>query len=136
MGTIDPATLAGTFEAAPVAALALPILSLDGILQADDLGSETVPMPEWGGVVIIRGLGYQEWNGIRSTATVNGELDEALFTKMLLSAAMTSPAVTQDQAALLMGKSVVAVDRLAKAVLKVSRIGEDAVAEAEATFPS
>ena len=134
MGTVDPATL-GAAEAAPPAPVS-PILSLDGILQADDLGSDTVPMPEWGSSVVIRGLGYQEWNGIRSTSTVNGELDEALFTKMLLSAAMTSPAVTQDQAALLMGKSVVAVDRLAKAVLKVSRIGEDAVAEAEATFPS
>ena len=90
----------------------------------------------WAVEHFLDGIGYQEWNGIRSTSTVNGELDEALFTKMLLSAAMTSPAVTQDQAALLMGKSVVAVDRLAKAVLKVSRIGEDAVAEAEATFPS
>lgn len=34
----------------------MPILSRDAILAASDLPTETVPVPEWGGDVIVRAL--------------------------------------------------------------------------------
>ena len=34
----------------------MALLSRDQILQAQDLPTETVPVPEWGGEVIVRGL--------------------------------------------------------------------------------
>jgi hypothetical protein len=109
--------------------------SLEGILAVDDLGREDVPMPEWNCTVTVRGLGYSEWTGLRSGATVNGEIDETTFMRNLLAAALVSPPVTPEQAGLLMAKSVSPVDRLGKAILAISHIGEDSVENAEATFP-
>jgi hypothetical protein len=140
MGT-DPA-LIPVPEAPPVSVAAalpvglLPVGSLDQILAADDLGREDVPMPEWGLSVTVRGLGYAEWADLRTGATVAGEIDEKLFMRNLIAAALVAPAVTPEQASLLMAKSVPAVDRLGKAVLSISHIGEDSVAQAEATFQS
>lgn len=34
----------------------MAILTRDAILQAQDLSSEQVPVPEWGGEVLVRGL--------------------------------------------------------------------------------
>src|SRR5437879_1765382 len=35
-------------------------LSRDGILAADDIQSETVEVPEWGGTILVRGLTGEE----------------------------------------------------------------------------
>ena len=109
-------------------------LSLDAILAADDLGRETLEVPEWGGTVTVRGLSFAEWSAIRSEATVGESIDEQLITAGLLSKGLVSPAVTADQAKLLMGKSTASLNLVAGAVIKLSNLGEDAVAEAQATF--
>ena len=34
----------------------MPILTRDGILQADDIVTEAVEVPEWGGTVLVKGM--------------------------------------------------------------------------------
>jgi hypothetical protein len=112
----------------------MPILSVDQIVQANDLGESEVEMPEWDGSVIIRGLGYGEWVDLREQASTAGEQDEKLFSRLLLSTALVEPHVTTEQADLLLAKSTPAVNRLVEAILKLSNIGTEAVIAAEAGF--
>lgn len=41
----------------------MAILTRDQILQANDIITETVPVPEWGGEVLVRGLSGSERDG-------------------------------------------------------------------------
>jgi len=109
-------------------------LTVEQIVAAQDLGEETVEMPEWGGTVTIRGLGYGEWVDLREAATVGGQQDERLMARLLFAAALTSPTVTPEQAELLVNKSSSAVNRLVERIVGVSHIGDDAITESEATF--
>lgn len=110
-------------------------LTVEEIIAADDLGQEEVEMPEWGGSVMVRGLGYGEWVDLRDAATVGGQQDERLFTRLLLAAALVEPVVSIEQADLLIAKSASAVNRLVDSIVSTSRISDDAIKAAEATFP-
>jgi hypothetical protein len=48
----------------------MTILSRDDILAADDLKTQTVDVPEWGGSVIIRALSGEERDGFEESLTV------------------------------------------------------------------
>lgn len=109
-------------------------LSVDEIAAAQDLGESEVEIPEWGGTVVIRGLGYGEWVDLRDQSTVAGQQDEKVFSRLLLAAALVTPAVTPEQADLLLGKSTTAVNRLVDNILSLSSVGAGAVTAAEATF--
>lgn len=109
-------------------------LTVEQIIAAQDLGEEIVEMPEWGGTVTIRGLGYGEWVDLREAATVGGQQDERQMARLLFAAALVSPVVTAEQAELLVDKSSAAVTRLVEAIVTMSHIGDAAVTEAEATF--
>lgn len=110
-------------------------LTLEQIVAAQDLGDEAVDVPEWGGTVQIRGLGYGEWVDIREQATVGGQQDERIFARLLFAAALSDPVVTPEQADLLISKSASAVNRLVDQILKASNVDAGAFTEAEATFP-
>ena len=110
-------------------------LTVEEIISAKDLGEEIVDMPEWGGDVLIRGLGFGEWVDLREAATVAGEQDEKVFSRLLFATALVEPAVTPEQADLLIGKSSTAVSRLVEKIVELSHIGATAITEAEATFP-
>jgi hypothetical protein len=112
----------------------MPLLSVEQIVAADDLGQSEVEMPEWGGAVVIRGLGYGEWVDLREQSTVAGQQDEKVFSRLLFSTALVEPHVTPEQADLLLAKSTPAVNRLVDEILTLSNIGTEAVTAAEATF--
>lgn len=109
-------------------------LTIEEISGANDLGEEEIEIPEWGGSVVIRGLGYGEWVDLRDRSTVAGTQDERLFARMLLATALVEPVVGEEQADLLLNKSAPSVDRLVSAILGLSKIGDSAVVAAEATF--
>lgn len=109
-------------------------LTVDQIVEASDLGENEVDIPEWGGSVVIRGLGYGEWVDLREQSMVGGQQDEKVFSRLLLSTALVEPAVTSEQADLLLGKSTPAINRLVDEILSLSNIGAGAVVAAEATF--
>jgi hypothetical protein len=110
-------------------------LTLEQIIAAEDIGTEEIEMPEWGGTVKIRGLGYGEWVDIRSAATIGGEQDERVFVRLMFAGALVDPVVTPEQADLLGAKSANAVNRLVMRIMEISHITDDAVKEAEARFP-
>lgn len=111
------------------------ILSVEQIAAADDLGTETVAVPEWGGEVKVRGLGYGEWVDVRDASVVGGQQDERLLARLLFSAALVEPSVTPEQAEILVNKSAAAVNRLMDAVTRLSGNDPEAYAESEAGFP-
>lgn len=113
----------------------MSILSVDDIIAAKDLGEKEIEMPEWGGSVVIRGLGYGEFVTIRESAMVGGQQDERIFGRLLLAASFVDPVLTEDQADALFNKSSAAVSRLSDEIVALSGIGGDAFVESEATFP-
>ena len=137
MSTDTPDMAAGISmpDPAPAAPAPLPVGTLEGILAVDDLGKQDVPIPEWGCTVTVRGLGHSEWARIKNVATdAGGEVQEEPLTQQLISTALVSPAVTPEQATLLMAKSVPAVNRIAKAVMELSKLTEGAAEQEVATF--
>lgn len=92
-------------------------------------------MPEWGGAVVIRGLGYSEWVDVRDASIVGGQQDERIFARLLIAASLVEPKVTPEQADLLLAKSMSAVNRLSDEILRMSGVIGGEVTEHEATFP-
>jgi hypothetical protein len=112
------------------------VLTVEDILAAKDLDEEEVEVPEWGGSVVIRGLGYGEFVAIRDKAWKDsGEQDERLFGCLLLAASFIDPVLTDDQASALFDKSSAAVTRVSDAIVDLSGLGGAAFVESEATFP-
>ena len=103
-------------DAPPTAPPALRILSLDEILATDDLGSEVVPMPEWGtdAAVRIRGLSMDDiWQARKATKHLTDDEDRRAALNMeFVLAGVVEPALTQDSLAALRRKSSDAILRL------------------------
>ena len=111
------------------------ILSVDEIVSATDLGEKEIEVPEWGGSIVIRGLGYGEVVSIRDAATAaDGRQDEQMFGRLMFAAAFVSPPLTEEQAALLVNKSASAVSRINDEITTLSGMGDTAFVESEATF--
>jgi hypothetical protein len=113
----------------------MAILTVEEIIAAKDLGEKEIKVPEWGGEIVIRGLGYGEFVTIREKAQVGGEQDERLFGRLLLAAAFVEPVLTEDQADALFDKSSASVSRVTDEIVTLSGIGGAAFVESEATFP-
>lgn len=114
----------------------MAILSVDEIVAAQDLGEKEIEVPEWGGSVVIRGLGYGEVVAIREAATAaDGREDEQVFGRLMFAAAFVTPSLTEEQAALLVNKSAAAVTRINNEITILSGMGDEAFVESEATFP-
>lgn len=110
-----------------------PLLSLAEIEAADDLKTETIEVPEWGGSVVVR-----EWTTQETLDFAN--IDGGEDWRQLVYG-MKTPAVDEDGAKKLLAKSGTAVSRVIEAINKINGFkvpGDTAAAEtaAEATFPS
>lgn len=113
------------------------ILTFEQILATDDRQTVTVPVPEWGGDVVVRSLTRAEHRKAVNAATdKEGKADSAKLERLLVGLALVEPKITAlqyDQLA--QTKSSGALQRIVDAIVKLSGSGEDAVAEAEAEFP-
>ena len=105
----------------------LPVLTADALLAADDLKTEVVDVPEWGGSVRVRGLKKGEWDKARE---IEGEQETNAF---LLSCGLVEPELTEDQVKQLTDKSLLAVGRLEAAIIRCSGMDEP-LESAVATF--
>jgi hypothetical protein len=110
------------------------VLTIADILAKDDLGEKEVNVPEWGGSVVIRGLGYGEFVAVRDKSLVNGEQDETVFGVGLLAAAFVNPVLTEEEAKALFNKSSAAVVRITGEIVSLSGIGGQAFVSSEADF--
>jgi hypothetical protein len=131
---------------------AIKVLSGAEILAAQDLPVEPVPVPEWGGSVMVKGLSLAAYEEIQEKCTVNGDVDGSEANVHMLAATIMEnraepdedggdvepdwqPAFSLEQARLLRDKSVVAVGRVLGKAGTLTGLGEDVTAEAERTFP-
>lgn len=80
------------------------VVSLDEIKAADDLRRLEVDMPEWGGVVVVRGLTLQEARDIQRDALQGGEIDEAKVMVGTIAAGVVDPPISREDANHLMTK--------------------------------
>ena len=111
-----------------------PILSADQIIGADDLARETIPVPEWGGDVVVSALSVKALNECNRKATVAGEVDAEKITVQMVIEGMVEPKLTDDQAGQMAMKSAAVMNRLGAAILRLSGVDSETLAGAEARF--
>lgn len=112
-------------------------LSRDAILQANDLPRETVPVPEWGGDVIVRGLTGTERDAYEAeTFRLNGTAVTTDLTNM--RARLVARTLIDEQGnrlfndgeVMLLGrKSAVALQRVFEAAQRLSGLTASDVEE-------
>lgn len=103
----------------------MAILTAQEILDCDDMPTQLLPVPQWGGDLLLKGLSQEQASDIRKQATIkvpgpNGDLvdglDQAKFEGLLLVASCAQPAFTADQAPLLRKKSASAFGLVVTAI--------------------
>lgn len=112
-----------------------PILTPDQIMGADDLARETVPVPEWGGDVVLSALSVRALNECNRKSMVGGEVDAEKITVQMVIEGMVEPKLSDDQAGQLALKSAAVMNRLGEKILKLSGVDSATLAGAEARFP-
>jgi hypothetical protein len=118
------------------------ILTLDAILAASDLEERVVDVPEWGGSVRIRSLTKLQQQLARRQATVRFSgptgprevIDNDKLEGALLQAALVEPALRTEDVERLRAKAAAPIDRILRAVLDLSGLGAQAVADAAQSF--
>jgi hypothetical protein len=73
-------------------------LSVQDILDAEDIQYEDVQVPEWGGVVTVRSLTAGALTDIQQQTTVGEEVDQARAAVLLLAAGCYRPTLTPETA--------------------------------------
>lgn len=121
------------------------VLSLDQIMQADDLVTEWVPIPEWApkdapnkeayGLYVrtLNGRERADWQqacvqGNGKNATVNYQLMTVRLVTLAAVDAAGKPMFTSGQAATLRQKSSLILERISDAASRLSGIGEEETA--------
>lgn len=115
----------------------MDLLSLDDILKANDLASETVPVPEWGGAVLVRGLTGEQRDAFEgSFFSGRGKDQKENFDNLrarLVAVSLVQPAgaepVTPEKVKALGGKSAAALDRVYTVCQRLSGLRPADVAE-------
>jgi hypothetical protein len=110
-------------------------LTRDDILGADDLKTESVKVPEWGGIVIVRELTGSErdtWeasvvktNGTK--VTIDSHNMRAKLAALCIIDDDGKRMFTDKEAVKLGEKSAAALDRVTDVARRLSRIGEDEI---------
>lgn len=109
------------------------LLTAEDIVAVDDVPTETVDVPEWGGSVVLRGLTLEEVLALRGDAEGAAKDPTALSVKML-TASFADPVLTPEQAAVLVKKSATVVARLMQKASRLSGVDEEAVQRSERAF--
>lgn len=114
------------------------VLSLQDIMDIDDITEETIPVPRWGGSVVIRSISFRQMEKLKAEADTDDGPDEESFQKRLLLHTMVSPNLTNmEDVEVLIGKSAASILTILAAIIKNSGLNmKVAVKEAERQFPA
>lgn len=111
------------------------VLTLDDIVKVEDRPVVDVEVPEWGGVVKIRGLSKGGRQEVRDAAfDAEGNFSAERWENALLVAGMVEPAITAEEVGQLREKAASAVETVVKSIAEHSKMGASAVESALATF--
>lgn len=120
----------------------MALLNADSILGADDLPTQDVEVPEWGGTVRVRGLTGAERDKLESSLvetkgnSVTQNMDH-YRAKIVVLAAIDDkgyPLFEQKHIKKLSAKSAKALDRVAEAASKLSGMSQEDVKELTESF--
>lgn len=110
-------------------------LTYEDILAAEDITTEVVDVPEWGGTVLIRRFSKAVELQMRGEAKdEQGKVDGEKLEMLMLVHGVVDPILTADMASSLMLKSASAVDRILTAVVTLNNAGGKAIEQAIAGF--
>lgn len=104
-------------------------LTREQILQAQDLRTETIDVPEWGGELVIRALTMQQLYDIKESSFSGGENRPLRGTILTFCAGVAEPTFTLADYDELKKKSA-AVEKVVGKILKLSGIGTNALDDA------
>lgn len=105
-------------------------LTIDEILAANDLPTEVVEVPEWGGSIKVQGLSRAAYDAIAKAAEVavpatgpgqvaGSKRDDDKFSDLLFLNCVIEPKFTEDHIPALRGKSLGALNRVYQAIGRV-----------------
>ena len=108
------------------------ILSREQILAAQDLASEEISVPEWGGTVRVRMMTGAERDALGATLLgADKKVDMSQYRIRLLAACLVDeagqPLFGPDEIGLLGAKSGVALDRVYRVAERLNDVGAGAV---------
>lgn len=108
----------------------MALLTREAILSADDrTATETVPVPEWGGEVVVGVIGGDERDRFDLYREKRRQSDagiRALLVAMSCRDEDGKPLFTPEDVATLGAKSSRALDRVFEAALRVNKMGNEA----------
>lgn len=121
----------------------MPILSVDQILNAPDLKEQEIEVPEWGGAVKIRAFTKGDMQRIRQEATLKhntptgkrGDIDQNHLEMLMFVRGVCEPQFEPSHILALKQKAAGPFQRVLKQILDISGLTEEAIEEAETTFP-
>jgi len=102
--------------------------SADEILAMDDLPVEIVPVPEWGPDVAVKVRGMSAEERIQysnDTKNADGKVDIEKATYLAILMGVVQPKFGQHHIPQLRKKSAAALDRITRAWLRLSGIGDE-----------
>lgn len=106
----------------------MTLLSAADILAVQDGASETVPVPEWGGDVIIKAMTGTERDAFEAGMWVSGQLDRRNYRSKLLVKVLVNEngtrIFTDAQAADLGKRSAAVIDRLYDVAARLSGLSD------------
>lgn len=112
------------------------VLTLEDILLAVDLEIKEVSVPEWGGIVKVKGITKWEQQQMRKSTTdpQTGQINADYLEVAMLAHCLAEPSVTVKQAEQLMQKSATAVDKVLAAAMDVTGLSDAAQKAMVRTF--
>jgi hypothetical protein len=116
---------------------AMKILSVAEIMAADDITTEEVPIPAWGGAVVVRSISHRTMRKIKQKldAEFDGDAPEGEYEKRIWMEGVIEPKFSDEEYEHVLDKSSRNVMKVLNAILKESRATETAVKEEEKKFP-
>ena len=111
-------------------------LTRQAIIEAEDLKTEDVEVPEWGGMVRVRTMSGEARDKLGAAMLgPDGKPDQRRFNMLLVAGSMVdedgNPLFCLDEVADLGKKSAQALQRVADAAYRLNGLGEEQVKAAE-----
>lgn len=115
----------------------MAILTMQNIMEAQDITETTVPVPEWDGEVVVRSVSYRKISSIKDAVSESQggkkvSTNDVEVEKAILQSGMVNPEISMEQADALMDKSASAVMKVLTAIMGTSKTeGDDDVTKEE-----
>ena len=115
----------------------MKILSVAEIMAADDITTEEVLIPAWGGAVVVRSISHRTMRKIKEKLDkdFDGDAPEGEYEKRIWMEGVIDPKFTDEEYEHVLDKSSKNVMKVLSAIMKESRTTETAVKEEEKKFP-